>query len=180
MKRIITTIAAASLAASLGAGAAVAAPTAQDTATGSPAAGASDLAGVQAIIRDARIEGMKDVLKLTPDQEKNWAPFEAALQDSFQQRKQMMGSTRQAIAKDDPVQLLDKLSDDASQGAAQMKKVAEAAKPLYDSLNPSQKRAFGPLLLSLRPNPMGNAKRAQHMRQLLMQRWAGSEGNSAD
>jgi len=58
-----------------------------------------------------------------------------------------------------------------------MKKVVDAAKPLYDSLDPSQKRTFGPLLLTLRGNPMAAARREQHVRRLLMQRWAQSEGN---
>ena len=178
MKTIMTTILAASFAAGSGVGAAPAAPTEQGSSTVSPAAGGSQLAGAKAIIRDARIDGMKAALKLTPDQEKYWIPFQAVLRDSYQQHNQMMAATRQAIAKDDPVQLLDKLSDDASQGATQMKKVAEAAKPLYDSLTASQKQAFGPLLLTLRPNPMAAARRAQHMRELLMERWAQSEGNT--
>jgi hypothetical protein len=179
-KRIITTIVAGSLAAGLGAGAVAAAPMTQDSATGSPAAGASQMAGVRAVIQDARLQGMKAALKLTPDQEKYWTPFETAVRDSYAARGQIMGSTRQAIAKDDPVQLLDKLSDDASQGAAQIKKVSEAAKPLYDSLNPSQKRTFGPLLLTLRGNPMAAARRMQRVRQVLMQRWAQSEGSSGN
>jgi LTXXQ motif family protein len=180
MKRIMTTIAAASLATGLGAGAAVAAPTAQSSASASPAAGAGQMAGVRAVIQDARLEGMKAALKLTPDQQKYWDPFEAAVRDSYTQRNQIMGTTREAIAKDDPVQLLNTLSDDASQGAAQMKKVADAAKPLYDSLNPTQKQAFGPLLLTLRDSPMMAAQRQQRVRQLLMRRWAQSDGDNAD
>jgi hypothetical protein len=70
------------------------------------------------------------------------------LRDSFAQRDHIMESTRQAITND-PVQLLDKLSDDGSQRATRMKNAADAAKPLYDSLNPTQKRAVGPLLLTL-------------------------------
>lgn len=92
----------------------------------------------------------------------------------------MMGSTRQAIAKDNPVQLLDTLSDDASRGAAQMKKVADAAKPLYENLSPSQKQAFGPLLLTLRDNPMRATERQRRVQQQLMQRWAQSEGNNVN
>ena len=180
MKPIITTIVAASLASSLCAGAATAATTTQNSATDSPAAGVGQMAGVRAVIRDARLEGMKAALKLTPDQEKYWTAFETAVRDSYALRSQVMGSTRQAIAKDDPVQLLDKLSTDASQGAAQIKKVADAAKPLYDSLNASQKRVFGPLLLTLRGNPMTAARREQHVRELLMRRWAQSESNKPD
>lgn len=179
MNRIMTTIAAASLAAGLGAGTAVAAPTAQSETTASPAA-AGQMAGVRAVLQDARLAGMKAALKLTPDQEKNWTPFEAAVRDSYTQRNRIMGTTREAIAKDDPVQLLNTLSDDASQGAAQMKKVADAAKPLYDSLTPTQKQTFGPLLLTLRGSPMMAAERQQHIRQLLMRRWAQAESTNGD
>ncbi len=178
MKRIITTIVATSLAAGFGAGAAAAVPTAQNSPNSSPAAGVGRMAGARAVIQDARLEGMKAALKLTPDQEKYWTPFETAVRDSYALRNQVRGSTRQAIAKDDPVQLLDKLSDDASRRAAQLKKVEDAAKPLYDSLNPSQKQTFGPLILTLRGNPMAAARQAQRVRQLLMQRWAQSQGNN--
>ena len=132
--KAITTIIAASLVLSLGAGAAAADPTTQAAAPGSPAAGANQTASVRAIIQGARIAGMKAALKLTPDQEKYWTPFQAAVTDSYALRDQTRASTRQAIATDNPVQLLDKLADNGSRGAAQMKKVANAAKPLYDSL----------------------------------------------
>ena len=177
MKRIMTTIVAAALAAGLGASAASAAPPAQNSVASS--AGAGQMSGVKALIQDARLQGMKAALKLTPDQQKYWDPFESAVRDSFTQRNEMMRSTRQAIATDNPVQLLDTLSDDASRGAAQMKKVADAAKPLYENLNPSQKHAFGPLLLTLRGNPMKAAGRQQRLQQQLMQRWA-QDNNAND
>jgi len=168
---MITTIVASALAASLGASTAIA----QNTAAGKPAAGMDQWAGAKAVLRDSRLEGMKAVLKLTPGQEKYWTPFETAVRDSFALYDQMMAATRQAITKDDPVQILDKLSDDASQRATQVKKVAAAAKPLYDSLNPSQKRIFGPLMLTLTVEPMAAARQAQRMRQQLMRRWIRAE-----
>lgn len=179
MKGIMTTIMATSLALSLGAGAAAAAPPAQEPAAGSSAAGAGQMARVKAVIQNARLDGMKAVLKLTPDQEKYWASFQAAVSGSYALRNQTTASTRQAIATDDPAQLLDKLADNASKGAAQMKKVAEAAKPLYDSLDPAQRQAFGPLLLTLSTNPTTAATRARRLRHLLMQRWSRSESNTA-
>jgi hypothetical protein len=42
------------------------------------------------------------------------------------------------------------MSDGFAKASAELKKVAEAAKPLYDSLDDLQKRHFGPLLMSLR------------------------------
>lgn len=172
MKRMMTTIVAGALAASLGAHAAIA----QDTAAGKPVAGVDQWASAKAVIRDSRLEGMKAVLKLTPGQEKYWTPFETAVRDSFALYDQMMAATRQAITKDDPVQILDMLSDDASQRATRTKKIADAAKPLYDSLNPSQKRIFGPLMLTLTVEPMAAARQAQRMRQQLMRRWTRAKG----
>jgi len=184
MKSITTTIAAASLALGFGAGTAIAAPTAatpmtQTPATGSSAAANAPMAKAAAVIQDARIAGMKATLKLTADQEKYWGPFQSALHDSYTLHDQMMASTRHAFAKDDPIQLLDMLSNDASQGADQIKKVADAAKPLYDSLDATQKQEFGVLLLTLRNNPMMAATRAQHAQRLLMRRWAQAESSSS-
>jgi hypothetical protein len=173
MKKILTAMVAGSLAAGLGAGAAVA----QNSTTGSTNVDADQTANIRAVLQDARLEGMKAALKITPDQEKYWTPFEKALRDSFALRGKIMGTTGMAITKDDPVQLLDKVADDVSQSAAQTKKVAEAARPLYDSLSPEQKRSFGPLLLTLRVNPMAAARRAERVREQLMQRWTQSDGN---
>jgi hypothetical protein len=42
-----------------------------------------------------------------------------------------------------PVQHLDRLANRLSEAGAALKKVADAAKPLYDSLDGQQKRVFG-------------------------------------
>jgi hypothetical protein len=174
MRKIMTLVVAGSLAASLSAGAAAA----QNAAVGSPDVGAGQSADVRAALQDARIQGMRAALKLTPDQEKYWNPFETSVRDSLALRAQIIGTTGQAIAKDDPVELMDKVADSTSQRAAQTKKVAEAARPLYDSLNPAQKRTFGPLLLTLLANPMAAANQALRVGQQLMQRWTQSEDNN--
>ena len=50
-----------------------------------------------------------------------------------------------------PIDRLDAMADRLSQGAANIKKIADAAKPLYDSLDNSQKHKFGMLGRMLMP-----------------------------
>jgi hypothetical protein len=44
-----------------------------------------------------------------------------------------------------PIDHLEAMADHLSQGATNVKKIADAAKPLYDSLDESQKHKFGML-----------------------------------
>jgi LTXXQ motif family protein len=109
---------------------------------------------------DAKLGGLKAGLKLTPDQEKLWGPFEAAVRAAADMRMQhmeeMMARMHDMRAGDDmekeggefgeamsPIQRLDGLANRLSEAGAALKKVADAAKPLYDSLDEQQKRVFG-------------------------------------
>lgn len=109
---------------------------------------------------DAKLAGLKAGLKLTPDQEKLWGPFEAAVRafDAMRMEhlEEMMARMHDMRAGDDmdkedgefgegmsPVGRLDRLANRLSEAGAALKKVADAAKPLYDSLDEPQKRAFG-------------------------------------
>jgi hypothetical protein len=104
--------------------------------------------------------GLKAGLKLTPDQETLWGPFEAAVRAAAEMRAQhmqeMMARMHDMRAGDDmekedgefgqgmsPVQRLDGLANRLTEAGAALKKVADAAKPLYDSLDERQKRVFG-------------------------------------
>lgn len=121
---------------------------------------------MQGVLLDARIAGMKAALKLTPQQEKNWAPFEAAIRDGAKLRAEVTGKMREEMRAADttPIARLDDWSNALSQGAAGIKKVADAARPLYDSLDAAQKRDFGPLLATLRPHQDRWAAMERHMR----------------
>ncbi len=117
---------------------------------------------------DAKLAGLKAGLKLTPDQEKLWGPFEAAVRSAAEMRMEhmqgmmeRMQNMRTMMRDEDmmngqdmmdmgwnreqqsPVDRLEAMADHMSQAAAAMKQVADAAKPLYASLNDSQKRVFG-------------------------------------
>src|ERR1700761_4282782 len=103
---------------------------------------------------DAKLAGMKAGLGLTNDQEKLWAPFESAVKAADKSRMDAMGQMMRMHAEGErmsPVDRLEAMSDRMSQGATNVKKIAEAAKPLYDSLDESQKHKFGMLGRMLMP-----------------------------
>ena len=114
---------------------------------------------------DARLAGMKSALKLTADQEKNWAPFETAVRDAAKLRAEMLRAHHDAMEKDirpTPIEHMTEMSDHLAKASVELKKVADSAKPLFDSLDETQKRHFGPLLMSLRA-PHGGPGGGWHM-----------------
>lgn len=117
---------------------------------------------------DARLAGLKAELKLTADQEKLWPPFERAVRDAAKMRMEHMKAMMDRMQKmrdmnmtepmqgtDDtndmgppdqatsPVDQLEALAKRMSERGAALLNVAEAAKPLYASLDDTQKRLFG-------------------------------------
>jgi LTXXQ motif family protein len=103
---------------------------------------------------DAKLAGMKAGLGLTADQEKLWSPFESAVKDADKSRMDAMGEMMRMRAQGEhmsPIDHLEAMADRLSQGATNVKKIADAAKPLYDSLDESQKHKFGMLGRMLMP-----------------------------
>jgi hypothetical protein len=107
-----------------------------------------------AVLLDAHLAAMKDGLKLTDPQAALWGPFEAAIRDAaksraerwLQARERMNGSERPA-----PLDRLDIMADHLDHNASELRAVASAGKPLYDSLDDTQKRKFGPLMQEFKP-----------------------------
>jgi LTXXQ motif family protein len=102
----------------------------------------------RAAFTDARIAAVKAGLKLNADQEKLWPPVEAAVRDfaklrtdranaRMNARPDGSGDTQQP---DDPVARLRDRADTMATMAAAMKKIADAADPLYKTLDDGQKR----------------------------------------
>jgi LTXXQ motif family protein len=117
---------------------------------------------------NAKLAGLKAGLGLNPDQEKLWAPFEAAVREAAEMHmKHMMGRMERMhgmgesdmgpdmgrgmmtpdMGEDEdqrasPVDRLEAMADRLSEAAAALKKVADTAKPLYASLDDTQKRIF--------------------------------------
>jgi len=106
----------------------------------------------RAAFLDARIAALKAGLELNAEQEKNWAPLESAMRDLAKQRAERFAAWRErrddnqdGDAEISPVDRLARASERLSARAADLQKLAAAAKPLYDSLDDGQKRRFAVL-----------------------------------
>jgi hypothetical protein len=120
---------------------------------------ASEDAGVQhpkfsaedfAAFTDARIAALKAGLRLTPAQEKNWPALETALREQAKARGARIAEWREK--GNEPREhrsVIEGLQEGAKRLAArsaELEKLADAAKPLYDSLDDAQKGRFRALL----------------------------------
>jgi hypothetical protein len=95
-----------------------------------------------AAFTDARIAAFKTALKLTPEQEKNWPAVEQALRDIGKER---LARREARGASGQPVDATERLRDRADALAARavaLRRLADAEKPLYQSLDEAQKRRF--------------------------------------
>jgi hypothetical protein len=89
---------------------------------------------------------MKVDLNLTADQEKNWSGFASAMLDFSKKRGDRRIAMRDARAqlqgKFDVLDQMRKSSDAQIERSNDRKKLADAAQPLYTSLNEQQKQRF--------------------------------------
>ena len=115
---------------------------------------------------DARIAALKAGLKLTPDQEKNWPAVETAIRDIAKQRTDRLRAEReqraerrnggQQAAAPDAIARMRRIADNMEARGTALKKFADAAQPLYNSLDNSQKRRFAALVrMGVREGFMG-------------------------
>jgi hypothetical protein len=100
----------------------------------------------RAAFTDARIAAVHAGLKLNADQEKLWPPVETAVRD-FAKLRIDRANARMTAQKDedqqkpdDPVARLRERADNMATSAAALKKIADAADPLYKTLDDGQKR----------------------------------------
>jgi hypothetical protein len=91
---------------------------------------------------DARIAALKAGLKLTPDQEKNWPALETALRDQAKTRSERFAARASADRPTDPIERLKLRAETMTQRGTSLKQVADAAAPLYQSLDGAQKHRF--------------------------------------
>jgi hypothetical protein len=122
---------------------------------------------------DARIAALKAGLQLTPDQEKNWPPFEQALRDLVKLRLDRIKAreSREAAGQQPPADPFTRMQNRAerlSQFSTVLKHVADAGAPLYQSLDDAQKNRFKMLAHALRPH---------WMRARFEHRWHGFGGD---
>jgi hypothetical protein len=106
----------------------------------------------RAAFADARIAAVHAGLKLTADQEKLWPPVETAVRefaklriDRANARMDAPQGDSSAQKPDDPVARLRERADNMATSAAAMKKIADAADPLYRTLDDGQKRRLAVL-----------------------------------
>jgi hypothetical protein len=91
---------------------------------------------------DARLGGMKAALKLTPDQNPLWDAFENAVRGGA---KASMDDMREMVEEGEgmsPVERMDAMANHTARRAEALKSVAQTAKPLYNSLDDTQKHKF--------------------------------------
>ena len=139
----------------------------------------------RAAFLDAKIASVKAGLQLTPDQDKLWPPVEAAVRDFAKQR--MDRANARASERDarraernqqgpegdrgpqqraqndqnrDPVARLRERADTMAETASGLKKIADAADPLYKSLDDGQKRRLA--LLTRMGGPRGWGRGFEH------------------
>ena len=89
---------------------------------------------------DARLDDMKDALELTAAQYPLWEVFESAVKNADKARMDDMREMMQNRERMSPVERLDVMASHMARRAADVKKIAEAAKPFYASLDDLQKR----------------------------------------
>ena len=111
---------------------------------------------------DARIAALHAGLKLTTEQEKNWPAVESALRDLAKQRSERFSARASAERPTDAVERLTLRADAMTQQGAALKKLAEAAGPLYKSLDEGQKRRFAMLARLNDRESMGERGRHGH------------------
>ena len=112
-----------------------------------------------AYLTDARVNVVKAALQLTADQEKLWPPVEEAIRARARDRQtrianlqkeadELRGRSRLEILRDrNPIDFLNRRADALAQRAADLKKLAEAWQPLYQTLTPEQKRRMAHLAI---------------------------------
>jgi hypothetical protein len=110
-------------------------------------------------LTDARINIIKLTLQLTPDQEKLWPPIEDAIRARAKDREARLASAAaraaeirsrslaEVLQNRDPVAFMRRRADALAQRSADLKNLADAWQPLYQTLTPEQRRRMGLLTI---------------------------------
>jgi LTXXQ motif family protein len=118
----------------------------------------------RAALADARIAAVHAGLKLNADQEKLWPPVESAVRELVKLRIDRANARMNAKPDDskpiDPVTRLRERAETLAATAAAMKKIADAADPLYKTLDDGQKRRLA--ILTHRAGGEGWRGRFEH------------------
>jgi hypothetical protein len=116
-----------------------------------PSAGAGRAVDV-GTLTDGRVNVIKAALQLTPDQEKYWPAIEGAIRTRAKNRQARIASVAarlselherspiEALRDRDPVEFLHRRADALAQRSADLKRLADAWQPLFQTLSPDQRR----------------------------------------
>lgn len=110
---------------------------------------------------EARIAALHAGLMLSPDQEKSWPPFEQAVRDLIKLRAELRGAGPGGDDAGSPIDRLGRMGDVMTRRGMALKRLAEAAGPLYQGLDEAQKRRF---VILGRPLSQGGAATSWHER----------------
>jgi LTXXQ motif family protein len=122
--------------------------------SGGPASPRITAADLNALT-DARIAIVKAALQLQPDQERYWPAIEDAIRARAKDRMSRLEAVTTGLAERadrsplenlrdrNPVEFLNRRADALAQRSADLKKLASAWQPLYQTLTPEQKRRMG-------------------------------------
>lgn len=103
-------------------------------------------------LTDARINIIKAALQLTPDQERYWPAIEDAIRTNAKDRQTRIANAAARVAElhdrgpievlreRNPVDFLQRRANALAQRSANLKRLADAWQPLYQTLSPDQKR----------------------------------------
>jgi hypothetical protein len=108
--------------------------------------GAPQLTAEQIVANsDANIERIKKELNLTPEQEKNWAGFNSAMHYLGHNGADRLNLRIARAKRDPPDDIIEQMRNEAqflNDRAVDQRSVADAAEPLYSSLDDKQKQTF--------------------------------------
>ena len=119
-------------------------------------------------LTDARVNIVYNALQMTPDQEKYWPAVEDAIRTRAKNRQARIANVAARVAElrergpievlreRNPVDFLHRRADALAQRSADLKRLADAWQPLYQTLSPDQKRRMG-LLTAFTIREMRNA-----------------------
>jgi len=110
-------------------------------------------------LTDLRIDLVKAALQLTPDQMKYWPAIESAIRTRAQDRQSRIAKLAETVGSKveegplevlssrDPVNFMQRRADALAQRAADLKKLADAWQPLYQTLTQEQKQRMAALTI---------------------------------
>jgi len=103
-------------------------------------------------LTDARVALVKAALQLTPEQEKYWPALEEAIRARSMGRQQRLGALLNRLNQQSDADLFEQLrkrADNMAQRGTELKKLVDAWQPLWQTLNPDQKRRMEILAVSV-------------------------------